>query len=512
MTQTLNVEYDELMRRADEIERPLPAIPSTNPPGPCALSFVNDAATQLALSADSMRLYLRACEREWRTLAKSLRNAAKAYEKVDEEAGDAIDNVDNGSSASAVTLMSGGENSSVSMLGGGCEDETPWVPPPPPPPPPPFQYPYYEVRQAATDIEAGDQGTAFKAFAREWEAFQVALQREVVRFRPFESWEGEARLAVEQNFEAHRQWIYTMASLCLTLGSQALRVVEAHKKARVDGQHVSYNPDGTYAVEAEHPTTYEVSQCDYWYKYYTQNNSYYLYMAISWYESLQAKSEASLNQYVRNASLPLAPVFPKAPPTGTRIDPPPDPKPDPDPSPGPDIPDDGIPNPDNPIDNLPTDDSLPDPTGMTMPATPSAGMPATPPVPTGDAKLTEALKDLKRGAGGLPGGAGVKPASLGGGAGMPSMALQPSADGEAGSRPAGAAPGTAGLGRGVPGLGGAMGGGGPMGGMPMGGQGDKNAGKGKAQGEEESLYTEDREWTEGVIGNRPRKAAPDNKA
>jgi hypothetical protein len=508
MTQTLNVEYDELMQRADELEKPLPPIPSTNPRGPCTLSFVNDAATQIALSADSMRLYLRACEREWKRLATSLRNAAKAYEEVDEEAGDAISSVDGGSSASAVRPLAG-DGSDQMMV--NCDPDEDWVPPPPPPPPPPFQYPYHEVRQAAADIEAGDQGTAFKAFAQEWDAFQRAFQQEWVRFRPFQSWEGEARLAVEQNFEAHRQWIYTMASLCSTLGAQALRVVEAHKKARVYGQHVSYNPDGSYAVEAEHPTSYEVSQCDYWYKYYTQYNTHYLYMAISWYEGLQAKSEASLRQYVTNASLPLAPVYPKSPPNSTRIDPPPKPEPDPDPSPGPDLPDDGIPNPDNPIDNLPTDDSLPDPTGMTMPTTPSAGMPATPPVPTGDPKLTEALKDLKKGAG-LPGGAGVKPASLGGGAGVPSMPLQPSAEGEAGSRPSGAAPGAAGLGRGVPGLGGAMGGGGPMGGMPMGGQGDKGAGKGKAQGEQESLYTEDREWTEGVIGNRPRKSAPDSKA
>ena len=65
--------------------------------------------------------------------------------------------------------------------------------------------------------------------------------------------------------------------------------------------------------------------------------------------------------------------------------------------------------------------------------------------------------------------------------------------------------GTAGLGKGLPGAGG-MGGG--MGGMPMGGQGGKGGeGKGKrVQGEDdESLYTEERAWTEGVIGNRPRK-------
>jgi hypothetical protein len=42
------------------------------------------------------------------------------------------------------------------------------------------------------------------------------------------------------------------------------------------------------------------------------------------------------------------------------------------------------------------------------------------------------------------------------------------------------------------------------------GQGKQDAGKGKRiESEEESLYTEDRQWTEGVIGNRPRKAGPE---
>ncbi|WP_156745563.1 hypothetical protein [Mycobacterium sp. E1319] len=45
---------------------------------------------------------------------------------------------------------------------------------------------------------------------------------------------------------------------------------------------------------------------------------------------------------------------------------------------------------------------------------------------------------------------------------------------------------------------------------PMGGQGQQNSAKGKrVQSEEESLYTEERQWTEGVIGNRPRKAGPE---
>src|ERR1700761_5003963 len=91
MTQALNVEYQELMARADEIEAPLPKLPVGNPQAPCSLSFVRDSAVQIAINADTLRLYIQACEREWKQLAKSLRTAAKAYEKVDEEAGEDID-------------------------------------------------------------------------------------------------------------------------------------------------------------------------------------------------------------------------------------------------------------------------------------------------------------------------------------------------------------------------------------------------------------------------------------
>ncbi|KKC04065.1 PPE domain-containing protein, partial [Mycobacterium nebraskense] len=423
MPETLKVEYEELMARANEIEAALPPIPATNPAGPCALSFVTDAATQLALSADSMRLYLRACEREWKALAKSLRNAAKAYEEVDEESAEAISAVNGGSSASGVTPGSGNGNDQMAVNGDPYEDFGGYLPPPPPPLPS-LEYPYYEVREAATAIESGDQGTAFKAFAKEWDAFQREFQKETYRFRPFSSWEGESCAAVEQNFELHRQWIYSMAQLCVTLGNQALRVVDAHKKARVMGDRQTHDYDGKWTVEAEHPTSYEVAQCDYWYNRYVTSYPYYLYMAVSWYESLQQKSETSLNTYIANASLPLSPVNPKTPPSATRISAPPDPN----------SPEDGTFDPNIP-GGWPTGDGSGAPaTPMmpTLPMTPGAGMPGT----ADQAAVDAAMKDASKGKPGLPGGGGLKPAGLGGGgAGVPSMPLQPAVDAEAASRP-----------------------------------------------------------------------------
>src|ERR1700761_3584166 len=154
MTQTLNVEYEELLTRAAELERPLPTVPSTNPQGPCNLSFINDTAARLALNADTLRMYLKGCHREWQVLATSLRNAAKAYEEVDASAAEDIDKFMNNQSATGVTAPS------------LAADVEPWTAPAPAAAAPPFEYPYYEVRQAARDIESGDQGTAFRAFAQ----------------------------------------------------------------------------------------------------------------------------------------------------------------------------------------------------------------------------------------------------------------------------------------------------------------------------------------------------------
>ena len=49
-------------------------------------------------------------------------------------------------------------------------------------------------------------------------------------------------------------------------------------------------------------------------------------------------------------------------------------------------------------------------------------------------------------------------------------------------------------------------------GAPGAGAGQGGDGKGKrVQGTEESLYSEERPWTEGVIGNRRRKDVSDSK-
>ncbi|OBI18140.1 hypothetical protein [Mycobacterium sp. E2497] len=395
MTQTLNVEYQELIARADELEQPLPTVPSTNPSGPCNLSFIHDTAARLALTADTFRTYLKGCEREWKALAKSLRNAAKAYEEVDTGAAEDINKI----------LTDGAPAAGIAPAKLAAEEE-PWTPPGPAAAAAPFEYPYYEVRQAAADIEAGDQGTSFRAFAQEWETFQRAFREETNRFRLFNTWEGEATAQVEQNFQRQKEWIYSMAKLCGDLAQQANRVVDVHKKATAT---TGYNKR---AVDGAHPSSYEVSQCDYWYRRYVEsNNQYYVSVAIQWYERLQAQSESALKYYVQYANLPLKVLTPDAPPKAMVIKPP-----DTTPKPNPDDPNAGTPNPDGP-DASPKPEPTPTPGGTT---------PAPIPTPAQIGQLAGNLSDgvqgLSQGMQGVQGmmqgvqgfaqGGGSMPASL----------------------------------------------------------------------------------------------------
>jgi hypothetical protein len=77
-------------------------------------------------------------------------------------------------------------------------------------------------------------------------------------------------------------------------------------------------------------------------------------------------------------------------------------------------------------------------------------------------------------------------------------------------RPAGAGDiGGAGQGAGAKGAGAGGGGGGmPMGGQGQGGGGSKSKG---TQQDDEALYTEDRAWTEAVIGQRRRQDTKESK-
>ena len=511
MTQpeTLSVEYVELMARADELEAAIPGRPSDNPGPPCTLAMIVRAAEQIELSADNMRLYLDvAFNREWPRLAESLRNAAKAYEVVDEDAAAAI--IDD-TSVSAETPEVADDEEVVVLT------DTAYVTAASDP------SEYLSVEVAASYISQGDQGNVFSAFADAWTTYQQNLQEANYLFRPFTYWEGDAANTVEANFDEQRSWLQEMADLCATMATQARDIVSAH------GLAVSQHP--TVAQVSEVNTNMCLYYCpgvkktsfayndicqntrwnckpDFWtgaidkcqWKDGDENKQNCNKNLQKRHADMQQQSEKVLAEYETTASLPLSAVNPPTPPSTYYIAAASEASSDADSW------DEYL----NDLEAAITDSGTPDSLTDNL-----SGLPSMPSMPEFGGLDPSALTDPPMGVPAAPGpstGAGLKPASFGGGGrggGVPSMPLQPPVDLESASRPVGTASG-AGLGRGIPAGYAALGGGGMGMAPPMGGHGahGQNAGKGKrAQPEDDALYTEQRPWTEGIVGFKPDKPA-----
>lgn len=473
MTQprTLHVETEELLARAAELEDPIADRPSEDPAPPCHLAMTRAAAQQLSLSADNIRLYLTVAEREWRRLAESLRNAAKAYDEVDEGAAEAINSqtamslAARGPAGGALTAAQLSDTPVAAMADTSA---------------------FADLKQRALDNEAGDQGASFLRFAEAWEAHQRTLLEVRYRFRPFQHWYCEASHAVEQSFDLQRGWLDQMAAMCGKMADQARGVMLTQRWAQ--REHIWFqNTTVKYA---------DLVQLDEQYRRLPK----FRQSIMEIYAQLQAESDEVLAEYQRRASLPLAPLTPPKPPIAYRIAPPPKPISE---SPPPDVPISGggaVPQPTNesPLDSANLFDSL----GMS--SLPSSSMP--------NAVTTNDSSDAWMGAPGLAAGVPAPKAAALRGGGVPGPARLPiglpATSSSVPRSPSGAFP-AADLGRAESG---AMGSGG-MGMAPLRGPGGKDQGGGKAgkrpQRDEEALYTEERPWTQGIIGRRRLKDAPD---
>lgn len=142
-SQTVTVDQQEILNRANEVEAPMADPPTDVPITPCELTAAKNAAQQLVLSADNMREYLAAGAKERQRLATSLRNAAKAYGEVDEEAATALDNDGEGTvqaeSAGAVGGDSSAELTDTPRVATAGEPN------------------FMDLKEAARKLETGDQ-------------------------------------------------------------------------------------------------------------------------------------------------------------------------------------------------------------------------------------------------------------------------------------------------------------------------------------------------------------------
>jgi hypothetical protein len=541
----MSVEPQELLNRARELAEPPAPLPTDEPKSPCQLAMTINGTTALQRSADNIAMAMVAGVERWQILAKLLVEAAKAYKDVDESAAESLDfdKLRSPATPKPASKYQVVTESTMSPAGSVTINPETWSIRP-------FMWSenrnrvqadaldkkYLDVKTAAKEIHGLATGTpttdpaatALLNFAAKWSAYEGVLQDAILRFRPFEAWRGTAVTNVERQFELHKTWLNQMAFSCRKLGQQAQDLALAHRKAATD-----------------HPTYEQVM------KLYEllgkQVTDAGLANMMKTLDEYQKKSEEVRAEYRRSANLPLSPLVAATPPD--RAD------------------GDLFKSPEEiaarthrktmqeaGVDlgqnlNLGSDaqktlaassgtlgtagtlgmagkagGGLLSPSKLMgaasqlgsmakgMMSKSSMGGPGgVPPLPTPEPPphMSPASTPGRGGAGG--GGMG--------GVGVPrlEMPLQPpSSEGSAGPRMTPASDLAKGLPLGaVPG--GASGAGGSMGGAPMGGgmgQG-KNDGGGKAKRlgtDEDAVYTEERPWTEPVIGIRPRHIGPNDAA
>lgn len=453
--QAATVELQEILARAQELEGPISQPPEGAPKPPSNLGLAINAAQQLQFSTDNMRIYLAAGVRGWTKLAQLLRKAAQAYQQVDEGAAHAL-----GSDTASILPATPGVTedgqavalSTTRVAGAAGPVE------------------YADIKQRALDIEHGDQGASLNAFADAWESMQQNLQRAASRFRPFQYWEGAAADAVAATFDQHRTWLAQMAELCGTIAAQARTVTSTQRWAVQE--HIVFN--GTRMGYADLETLDRA---------YEQGGSVRA-VAMARYAALQAKSDDVIAQYMKKAELPLTPVDPPRPPPAQPIDPAPSP-----------VPNDGA--------------LLYSPS-----ATAADGLPSIPSLPFGGAPMTPngvMPPGALNGSMGTPGssaGVRVAPAAYKGG-GMPPMPSRSAMDSAEAVSLATARETGAGGGANLT-AGGASGAGMAPVAPSVPGQGPVGKGA-RARQQDEPLYTEDRPWTEGLIGTLPLMGVAERK-
>ena len=515
----VRVDPNDLRRKAGQIEAiswgnnpvEVPAVPAD------ALSTARTAVDNLNMNARSLAEYQEYGKKQGRRLAETLRLVAVAYETVDQNAMDNINNTIPGEAPAPPAPVTPGANTVAAPIA---------------PQPLPTQRgmptdEYLDVEAAQSSLLNGDQAASLQTAAATWTANATSLAAAAANFETADvNWEGEAADAAYRQFADYRGFLVELSGAWSRLAAEAEKVAAAHHSTL--GEHTPIFTQYEQ-LKAQLPAA-------------IANGGSAARVIQLQMEELQKESEDVRQQYARkaqpdevnppeppkNAGTPPTPVrsngdprkragLPQDPGTGSGG--------------GQQAPRDGSggapqsPAQDAPVSPMSAADQASQAAqqggqqgggspgggqpgggspggGSPSGAPPGAGMPG---LGKGEPKLPTdpSLRPAAAGGGGAGSGSG------GGGGGMPGSPLQPAVGAETVAPTPFAAPvAPAAAGGGASGSGGTAGGGG-MGGMaPMmhgaqGGAGEKKRNPQLSQDEE--LYTEDRPWTEAVIGNQARR-------
>lgn len=521
----VQVEPDDLHRKATQIESLAWAAPSAQAAlvVPDTLPVSGVSVANLTVNAEALWAHQEFGKVEGRRLAQTLHHVANAYAQVDQDSGHDIGATMNGPGTPPADTT--------------VYPQAVTIPPPPRPaampipkvPPPPDEMLFPPDVQRALD--AGDDGASLRAAAQLWRTNAQTLETSARQFEVNSVlWEGEAADTAYAKFNSYRDWLIGLAGDWKRLAAEADRIVDAHQRTQ----------DAHRPVADEYQRLHDEVMG----KPLGPNT----FPAMERMAELQRQSEGLRNTYARDGQPdqitpedPPSPVVSDVPVTaeqhrrarGSR-------------------------RPDGPASGRGQGGAGEGPRGAGGAPRPgqesaplaSAAPPATPEAqqdgssrgsPPGGAPSGGSPGGAPAGGapgggapgGGMPGGStteprpprdpSLRPAAAGGGGagagggagggGVPAGPLQPAVGAETVAPTPVVAPvapaTTAGAGTGGGAMGGGMGGMAPMMHGAHGNSGDKK--RNPQLSEDEDLYTEDRPWTEPVIGNRPRRrGAPDD--
>jgi hypothetical protein len=506
---TMRVDLEDLQRKSAAIRTELAAMPQSGAQGqiapPGAHQVSTEAAMRLGLVSLVVWMYQAWGTKEGERLAESLDATRAAYQAVD--------------TASQQSLERDGSKPITVMTQPVSPEPVPAPPGQVPAPaaiaPGGFATPPIVQQQ----LDAGDQGVSLRSSADLWKGFAGQIRGAAPAFEGHVGdWEGMAAEAAYSKFNSYRAWLDKLANSWEELSTEATRLADVHNRI----------------TEAHRPLAETYAQAEQ--KLTTATDGAAVAALFSQMQRAQAASEELVGQYA--AAMSPKVIQPESPPdsgldptAATRDPNARDPKgrADRDGSKG------------GPGESTPGGGGAPatqpaptaEPTGgqpagnqqPTASAPSSGGAPAGGGSPSGGGAPSGGMPGGLPGAGPstgvpkLPEDPSLEPAALGGagagggggGGGGPSMPLSPAVGAEtvAPTAPTRAASTTPVAGSAGAAPGGAMGGG--M--APMHGAAHGNQGKEKRRdpnlSPDEDLYTEDRPWTEAVIGNRRRRDVQD---
>lgn len=185
---------------------------------PDALPSTNDAIANLNDNAQSLKDFEEWAKVENQRIAEMLEIAAAAYQKVDNEYGNALDNPERLAAIEAISIPS---------------PQTP-----PPEIPAPASTPrlldasgYSDVKKTQTDLNAPDAGVTLKNALLYWYAASNRVENNKPKPPPGD-WEGDAADAAYARMTKFGSWLDQLSNAWDDLCEAAAKILEAHEKAK----------------------------------------------------------------------------------------------------------------------------------------------------------------------------------------------------------------------------------------------------------------------------------------